>query len=49
MSGDRSRHETSAYGCKSVGQHEGESTVGSSRHRWEDDVKMDMGALGWTR
>jgi len=30
-----------------VGKSEGKSPLGRSRHRWEDDSKMDIQEVGW--
>ena len=29
-----------------VGQHEGKRTLGSTRCRWEDNIKMDINEVG---
>jgi len=31
----------------SVGKPEGKRPLGRSRHRWEDDCKMDLQEVGW--
>jgi hypothetical protein len=31
----------------SVGTSEGKSPLGKPRHRWEDNIKMDLRDLGW--
>jgi hypothetical protein len=30
-----------------VGKREGKRPLGRPRHRWEDDIKMDLQELGW--
>jgi hypothetical protein len=30
-----------------VGKPEGKRRLGKHRHRWEDNIKMDLGELGW--
>jgi hypothetical protein len=30
-----------------VGRPEGRGTLGRSRHRWEDNIKMDLGEIGF--
>jgi hypothetical protein len=30
-----------------VGKLEGKRLLGRSRHRWEDNIKMDLQELGW--
>jgi hypothetical protein len=35
-----------AYGIL-VGKPEGKRTLGRSRHRWVDNVKMDLREIGW--
>jgi hypothetical protein len=30
-----------------VGKPEGKSPLGIPRHRWEDNIKMDLGEIGW--
>jgi len=30
-----------------MGKHEGKRPLGRPRHRWEDDIKMDLQVLGW--
>jgi hypothetical protein len=30
-----------------VGKPEGERPLGRSRRRWEDNIKMDLGEIGW--
>jgi hypothetical protein len=32
-----------------VGKPEGKSPLGRPRHRWEDDIMMDLKALVWGR
>jgi hypothetical protein len=34
-----------SYG--SVGKPEGKKPLGRPRHRWEDDIKMDLREIGW--
>jgi hypothetical protein len=31
----------------SVGKPEGKRPLGRSRHRWEDNIKMDLKEIGW--
>jgi hypothetical protein len=30
-----------------VGKSEGKSPLGRPRHRWMDNIKMDLGEIGW--
>jgi hypothetical protein len=30
-----------------VGKPEGKRPLGRSRHRWEDNIKMDLREIGW--
>jgi hypothetical protein len=30
-----------------VGKPEGKTPLGRPRHRWEDNIKMDLGEIGW--
>jgi hypothetical protein len=30
-----------------VGKPEGKSTLGRIRHRWEDNIRMDLSEIGW--
>jgi hypothetical protein len=30
-----------------VGKPEGERPLGRTRHRWVDNIKMDLGEIGW--
>jgi hypothetical protein len=30
-----------------VGKPEGKSSLGRPRHRWVDNIKMDLGEIGW--
>jgi hypothetical protein len=30
-----------------VGKPEGKKPVGRSRHRWEDNIKLDLQRVGW--
>jgi hypothetical protein len=30
-----------------VGKPEGRRPLGSSRHRWEDNIEMDLKEVGW--
>ena len=30
-----------------VGKHEGKRSLGRPRHRWEDNIKMDLQDVGW--
>jgi hypothetical protein len=30
-----------------VGKPEGRRPLGRPRHRWEDNIKMDLGEVGW--
>jgi hypothetical protein len=30
-----------------VGEPEGKRPIGTSRHRWVDNIKMDLGGIGW--
>jgi hypothetical protein len=30
-----------------VGKPEGKRPLGSSRHRWVDNIRMDLGEVGW--
>jgi hypothetical protein len=30
-----------------VGKSEGKRPLGRSRHRWEDNIKMDLRGIGW--
>jgi hypothetical protein len=30
-----------------VGKHEGRKTLGTSRRRWEDNIKMNLEEMGW--
>jgi len=30
-----------------VGRSEGKRLLGTSRHRWEDNIKMDLQEVGW--
>jgi hypothetical protein len=30
-----------------VGKPEGKSPLGRPRHRWEDNIKMDLREIGW--
>jgi hypothetical protein len=30
-----------------VGTPEGKTTLGTSRRRWEDNIKMDLREIGW--
>jgi hypothetical protein len=31
-----------------VGKPEGKTSPGRSRHRWEDNIKIDLTEIGWT-
>jgi hypothetical protein len=33
--------------CKLVGKPEGKRPLGRPRHRWVDNIKMDLGEIGW--
>jgi hypothetical protein len=35
-----------AYGVL-VGKREGKKPLGRPRHRWEDNIKMDLQEVGW--
>jgi hypothetical protein len=45
------KHQLGTYGgkerCILVGRPEGRRPVGSPRRRWEDNIKMDLQAVGW--
>jgi hypothetical protein len=30
-----------------VGKHEGKRPLGRPRHRWEDNIKLDLREVGW--
>jgi hypothetical protein len=30
-----------------VGNSEGKRPLGTSRHRWEDNIRMDLNEIGW--
>jgi hypothetical protein len=30
-----------------VGKSEGKRPLGRPRHRWKDDIRMDLGTIGW--
>ena len=30
-----------------VGKHEGKTPLGRPRHRWEDNIKIDLQEVGW--
>jgi hypothetical protein len=30
-----------------VGKHEGKTPLGRPRHRWEDNIQMDLPEVGW--
>jgi hypothetical protein len=30
-----------------VGKPEGKRPLGRQRHRWEDNIRMDLGEVGW--
>jgi hypothetical protein len=32
----------------SVGKPEGKRQLGNSRHRWKDNIKIDLGEIGWS-
>jgi len=31
----------------SVGRHEGKKPLGRPRHRWKDNIRMDLKEIGW--
>jgi hypothetical protein len=31
-----------------MGKPEGKRQLGQSRHRWEDNIKIDLGEIGWS-
>ena len=42
----RMEERRSAYSIL-VGKREGNSPLGRPRHRWEDNIKMDLQEVGW--
>jgi hypothetical protein len=42
----RMREMTNAYN-KVVGKHEGKRQFGRPRHRWEDNIIMNVREIGW--
>jgi hypothetical protein len=38
----------SPNGGKEVGKPEGKRPLGGPRHRWVDNIRMDLGEVGWS-